>query len=368
MKYQIAGKIWLFKNNDSRLPNEILLQLLEFYQESDDVPEEICVVFVNKPLDNLIEYRNPKIHGELKNGFVIPAVYGQVAYSKETDIPVIKVYLSSLFYKNTIFSRVIINGEFSSLRDKLSAVLYETIIIPSTFFFADLGLIHSTGVFNQKEQGILLGGTGGIGKTSMEIELCFYNKYHFLNDDIGIIDTHGYLYPNYAFPKIYGYNFDGYSEFKQMVFSNRSILDKFAWYYKKTRNGIHRVRRKISPELFHATTKNHVKLNTYFLLSRHQNTEFKINTIEPTTAAIHTQNIIQTEYADFFNHLSWHQYNTEMTGRKPVIDLIDYKNNQKQLLVKAFSSANIYSVLIPNQISHKEYLKTMKSIIENHLS
>ena len=227
MKFRIANKIFLIKNEDNKELDLLLTQLLCFYEPADNKSEDIEILFTNEDLAKNIKYYNPKIHGEFENGFLMSVYYGQIGFTINNDIPTVKVNLNNEFYNKNIISKFISNGEFSSALDKLSSIFYESIIIPSLFFFDDLALIHSAGVCDANGNGIVLGGTGGIGKTSMEIELCYYDKYKFVNDDIGIVDSNGMLFPNYAYPKIYGYNLEGYPKLKNEIFSQRSIVDKF---------------------------------------------------------------------------------------------------------------------------------------------
>ena len=87
---------------------------------------------------------------------------------------------------------------------------------------SDLSLIHASGVVLSNGKAILLGGTGGIGKTSLELELCLNEKASFLTDDIAVIDKEGFLWPNLSFPKIYGYNLAGNKALKRQLLSATS--------------------------------------------------------------------------------------------------------------------------------------------------
>ncbi|HKJ41463.1 MAG TPA: hypothetical protein VKA27_05180, partial [Sunxiuqinia sp.] len=186
----------------------------------------------------------------------------------------------------------------------------------------------------------------------------------FINDDIGVINRNGFLFPNYAMPKIYGYNFKGYPELKNQVFSTRSLVDKFAWNYKKYRNGIQKVRRKISPKMFNPVNNSDFMIGKYFLLSRHSNPNFTISKISSSVAAQLTQQIIHTEYNYFYNHLIWHLYNSHSTKTEPVIDFEKTEAVRLKILEESLSKSENYFVSIPADISHSEYLKEMKKIIE----
>lgn len=366
MKYIIAGKKYLFINKDREELTPLLCELLGSYNKTSDDNCDITIEFTKEILSQRVKYKNPKIHTELEYGFAFPSNFGQIAFLKKKSKPKIMIQLNSSFYKNSSFSKFVTNGEFSSLHDKLSSILFEMLIVPSTFFFDDLAIIHSAGVLSQSNEAILVGGTGGIGKTSIEIELCFYGDYRFINDDIGIIDSHGNIYPNYANPKIYGYNLEGYPKLKKTIFRNRSFLDVFAWRYKLKRNGIAKVRRKVSHKIFNSVLDQKMSLSTYFLLSRHDGHEIIISSLSPHDAAIETQNIIETEYSEILKHFRWHSYNRHMEDEDPVIDIVRLSRKKIDLLTSAFSDSRIMKALVPEEIKHDDYLSKMKAIIRSN--
>jgi len=87
-------------------------------------------------------------------------------------------------------------------------------LIPSIYFNKNLAPVHCAGVSDHENRAILIGGTGGVGKTSLEMELCRNYGCSFINDDISVLDSDGWVYPNLAFPKIYGYNLENNDKVK----------------------------------------------------------------------------------------------------------------------------------------------------------
>ncbi|HKJ42013.1 MAG TPA: hypothetical protein VKA27_07950, partial [Sunxiuqinia sp.] len=173
MKYSIFGKNIDFNIEEVPALKSSLEELLQFYSPAVGEPD-LFVEFCSKSFDATIQYSNPRIHGETGNGFVISGSHGKFAFIRKSGSAIVKVYLYPSFFSNGILHRIIANGEYSSITDKLSAILFENILIPAMSFFDDVALIHSAGISTNEGKALLLGGTGGIGKTSMEIEMCYY--------------------------------------------------------------------------------------------------------------------------------------------------------------------------------------------------
>ena len=364
--YRVFNRFIQINCDSSRAISEGIQYVLGLYGVVSEFVSPEVIINIGDEIEFNTICNNPSIHGELRNGFVINnSLSGKISFQKNNeDVLVINMRPNQKYFNDNLVFRFFDNGEFSSVEDRLSSVLFESIFVPMTFFFDDLALIHSASFIGNNDA-ISIGGTGGIGKTSLEIEMCFNNNYKFINDDIAVIDKEGNIYPNYARPKIYGYNLENNNNLEAEIFKNRSLCDKLSWKYKAAKNGIHKVRRKVLPQLFNAVSIDNVKLGHYFMLSRYDKLDIEINDLDLGDVVVQTHNIIKTEYQHFFKHILWHNYNCKMLNKKPIveIDTVDYKSTK--VLASGCKDVVLKSILVPQNIKHSDYLSSMGAIVRS---
>jgi serine kinase of HPr protein (carbohydrate metabolism regulator) len=138
---------------------------------------------------------------------------------------------------------------YKSNIENITAILYELVLVPLNYFFSDKALVHASSMKNSTNgKTVMFGGTGGVGKTSLELLLCRELGYSFISDDIAVIDKKGFVYSNLAYPKIYAYNAEGNQEIENLLFNKRSSIDKLQWKLSKNIRGLNKARRTISPD------------------------------------------------------------------------------------------------------------------------
>src|SRR5690606_2404963 len=107
-----------------------------------------------------------------------------------------------------------VGGRVKSYRSKLRGMQYthpyeeagqlfhEACLIPALalFFYQRIVPLHASSFEAPGGAGVLVVGTGGVGKTTSELELIRANGFRFLADDISLISGDGRLYPNFAYP------------------------------------------------------------------------------------------------------------------------------------------------------------------------
>lgn len=341
-----------------------LNELMELYP--DAAPKEDDIIFkIVDHFDQEILARNPGSHEETKQGFIIHFSKFSIHYTKSEDNRLV-CEIRPKIQKNLImyYLKKLNNIQYDSVPERLAQIITENMLIPSIYFNQDLALIHSAGIADPDSRAILLGGTGGVGKTSLEIELCRNHGCSFINDDISVIDSDGGVYPNLAFPKIYGYNLENNDDVKKIIFGTMPLHDKLAWHLKYRFFGPSKVRRKISPVfLYDQIIKKRVLLNKYVILMRENVPSISIETVEPHIAANATLQVMKTEYSFFHTHLQWHQYNSELMGREPIIKVTDVFDRWKSLYLNVFSQIPVYRLVIPLKIDHDHFLQTAALLI-----
>jgi hypothetical protein len=133
--------------------------------------------------------------------------------------------------------------QFSAADEQVGQIFHELMLIPSAYFRPDRVLIHASAFQAPSGKVIAIGGTGGVGKTSLELALCLHGDFRFVTDDICVLSESGHVWPILAPPKIYGYNTEHDRELRRKVLERRSSIDRLHWRWR-SRRGSDRVRRR----------------------------------------------------------------------------------------------------------------------------
>jgi len=307
---------------------------------------------------------NPSNHSELKDGFVMHNSKFSVALIHHGEVLRYKVYLSPR--RNLIINYLsrLYSMDYATITQRLSQIFFEQVMVPSVYFNSDQFLVHSSSMVNANNQAILIGGTGGVGKTSLEIELCMNRGYTFMSDDISVVDSDGFAYPNLAFPKIYAYNTIGNPYLRRLILKERSFHDRIAWHLKLQIFGYSSVRRKISPEkIYGGYAHAKAKAFKYFMLIKEHRDDLLIKRIDAATAADMSIAIMETEYSDLNKHILWHEFYCNSKGTEPIVSLSRVKQRWKERFLQVFSDVDIYALFIPSGMKHTEFVQKVSDII-----
>ena len=367
MKFLIFGKAVeisidqkLQRQNKIDIQTNFSLYPILAESRNSDIHITICNEFENIEIIS----QNPSVHQEITHGFIAKFLKYDLAYQLIDGRLWMQIKLKTTDNKILRYLKRINNIEYENIEGRISGIIHEMVLVPATYFFDDLTLVHCS-TFTKAGKAIMVGGTGGSGKTSLSIELCMNRGYKFVNDDIAVVDKTGKVYPNLAFPKIYGYNLTGNWKLEKMIFQNRSLIDKLIWKIKYLLLGANKVRRKISPEsAFGSYQKEPVKLTGYYILSRVNETEIKFDFIESGKAAEITSQIIQQEYFNFNNHILWHEVNCKLNGTEPVLKLTEIQSKMNQINHDVMNGFFCKTIKIPIKIDHAKYISEVTVLIE----
>lgn len=318
--------------------------------ESIDLSIKVCRDFNH----HSILQRNPSIHSEIKNGFIIDYKTHRTAFYKSGEKLNADLLIKVAEGLASKALRKLNNIEYATREERAAGIIFETILIPSLFFYDDKAVIHSAG-FAIDGKAVLIGGSGGGGKTSLEIELCQNKNYTFLNDDIAVVSKSAEVLPNLNHPKIYAYNLKGNEKLREKIIDNKPFADRMQWELKTKLFGPSKVRRRLSIKNYQYTNKN-VPLEKYFILSKENVSEINLDKISSEDAAKISVNIILTEYAQFFNHILWHEFNSISKGKSPIITFDEIKNRQEKAAKNVLQKTNNYVLRIPLEIDHREFI------------
>jgi len=365
MIYKIFGKNVKFKIESSKLAKllENNLSLYPLVNNNSKIDVEVILKDKN-PLDDILRLKflaNPKNHISFEDGFLID--YGSIiTLFEKKEILYIRIYIKPE-QQIRKFLLKFLSMDFGSIFDIFGNVLHELILIPMTFFFDDLIPIHAMAIKSNKTfNTYLIGGTGGVGKTSTEIFLCKQKYFSFISDDISIIDINGNVYPNLSPPKIYAYNLENDPLLKKKIFYKRGFIDKFHWYLMKRVRGLSKVRRILYPtELCNSIEYNKNSVNKYFLLFvNNVKKELYLETIQnKREITIASKNIILNEYHSFIQHIIWHEYNSQIMKIKPIISLSKFIQKYENIMDRILSKIETYIIYKPYNIDHNQFLNFM---------
>jgi hypothetical protein len=341
--------------------SKLLEQELALYERADTSAD--IVISINSPNKEVeLLSRNPSAHARLNKGFSCDFGRSYVTWRKEGGI----VYVDFSFdeYRTSWLSKFL-DIQYNHPFEYIGQVFHEIVLVPTLFFFPhEVTLIHGSALETPEGKAILFAGTGGVGKTSLELELVLRGKHKFLADDICILDQKGNLWPNYAFPKIYGYNTIGNRGTETKLLQGRGILDRLQWSLKLKRSS-YGVRRRVNPKVFYGgKIGKGSRLSKIFFLFRGQYSHFSV---EPILSAerVATMNveIIKAEYGKVFEHLHWHKFNSVATGSETVLDVSDLWDSWYRLQTKIFNSCHCYLIRIPLKSTVAELKDWVSSIL-----
>lgn len=333
-------------------------QFVKFYDSADNVdPTVIISVSVDDGL-NVGELTNPKNHSLLKDGFSVD--YGKyiVEYRKLDGVLFFEVKIKRERFKFVAYLKKLNNIQYCSLEERICQIIYENCIYPSLFFMKDISLVHSSG-FSVDKKAFLLGGTGGVGKTSLELFFSERNRIGFINDDIAVINKAGIVFPNMAWPKIYAYNISSNRRIKELLLDEACVDDKLAFYFKKHLFGENKVRRLMSPAVLFRHSKCHsfVPIAKYIVLCRGNFHDLALRRADPLQVSEINISVLETEFSHFIQHLNWHKFNSLIAGRKPVFVFDQVLDQWKVVQRSVFSKIDTYIMEIPNEIEHEVFIK-----------
>jgi len=356
MKYKIMGNIVDVKVNDREVRN-VLIDELSIYDKAQE-QADVNLYIVDDVNLECVYSNTPSIHKTVENGFLADFSGNKVLYKKEG---VLEIYVELNKRKN--FLRKFISMEYKNNIENIGQLLHELVFIPINFFIGNKTIIHSSSMKNTiTGKSVMIGGTGGVGKTSLELMLCRDLNYSFISDDIAVVDDECNIYPNLASPKIYAYNLAGNDSLKSLIFKKRNFMDKLQWWFIKNIRGNNNVRRAVSPQLLYKnyeTCKN--RLGDYFVLYKSNDVnEITVTELDAKEASSLTLDIMKNEYHSVFQHITWHEYNCRLMNFKPIVVLDSILAKWLGTYNEIFKSIKCYSVKIPVDISHEQFLSEMK--------
>lgn len=332
---------------------------VDLYPAATDPPDLTVVVRESMPTEP--GWRNPALHAETEGGFIASYDWWSVRY-RFTDGILVSGDVVPRNHGGRMRQRVRRwrSAQFASEPQAIGQFAHELVLVPATFFRAGQVPVHAAAVGDPDGSAVLIGGTGGVGKTSLALELCLHHGWAFMADDIAVISDTGLVYPNLAYPKIYGYNVAADADTARRLFSGRPWTDRLQWRLKVARSGPAGVRRRIDPTQFYPTVaRDGRRIGRYLILARHPGKAIELHPMQPRRAAEMTAAVLMVEYHAFFRHLWWQIFNRRAAGRMP-LDAPPMMNERWiGMLQQVLSDVDCTLVLVPDRMGAFELRRAL---------
>ena len=162
-------------------------------------------------------------------------------------------------------------------------------------------------------------GSGGVGKTFLEMSLILNDGYEFFADDMTIIGDGFVGYPNLAPPKIYKYNVAHLPILEKYINENYNFINRLHWklYPRIPWRGRY-CRRVLPVKLFRRKNLNCAEIREFIILFRENRKSIKVQSIDGKKAANLSFQIIKAEYSKLFTHIHYHIFNRLSMGKEPI--------------------------------------------------
>lgn len=332
----------------------VLHKELQSYERFED--DNVDLIFEYIPEIDFQDsvYLNPKHNGIKESCFTFDHDKIRIEISLEREVYKIRFCLLNKRPK----WRKFFSAQFNSDEEMLGQYFHDLVLVPTLILTGLRSVIHASSVVLNKNH-IAFGGTGGVGKTSLEIEHCYFGKAEFVSDDILIIDGNE-VYHNLAYPKIYGYNLEDNKPLKKDIFKEETVLSKFNWSLRHRILGSNKVRRRINPKHFYNWNKSIPKQGQYYLLVRSNAKLVKPMPIDLKTVVEVNMNIIQNEFMLLFGQIKWYENNCKLSGITPLFSSDRIVKKLEESYTNYFGNRPITKIEIPIDMNHREWLNQAK--------
>lgn len=351
----IFGQSVSFQTDNSRIFSAFD-SVLALY--TDSVNEEYINIEIN--IDNCIKtenllHNNPKDHFTYSDGFGIE--YGEffIYYQINKKINI------KCFIKELNFLKQFRSIGFSNLEESLSLIIHEFILLPIMNFIPQYAPLHVS-AFKNNSNGdlVLFGGTGGVGKTSLELLFCGELNYSFVADDMVVVNTNSEVYPNLSYPKIYAYNLESNKSMTNTILKGRGLIDIAHWYIRKKVKGLSAVRRSVAVDkLYDEFEVDKVKATKYFFLFRTNTvSDIKVERVSKDVAISNSIRILKNEfYSTFYRKIDLYEYNCNLgKSTSSLVSMLNIENNLNQVFNQFFNEVDSFIIKIPLKMKEKDFL------------
>lgn len=211
-------------------------------------------------------------------------------------------------------------------------------------------------------RGLAILATGGVGKTTSMLRLVTDHGWHYLSDDIGIIDARGELWRSPLRMQVYAYNVQGQPRLANRLLRGRGWADRASWHVRHARHGPAKVRRRVSAEeLFGAgQVADHAPLELGIYLERAHVDAFEVLPMTAAELADRLVLIMPTELGGL-------DAQSDALAITPARGLVpspeEFREGLRAMLSRAFAGRELLRVRVPVPASPDELLAQLLPLV-----
>ncbi len=264
---------------------------------------------------------------------------------------------------------ILINNDKSNLKKKLKRIykrrinLEKDVILSYSLFWyvAHLSLlkkeaafIHS-GVFESSMGATIITGTGGCGKTSTLFKILENDKYTYLSEDFGIVDSDGFTYFNPKPVSVYATDMEFGQTILKNYFSKFALGEKITWFFKRKFLRLNPMKKIPPQKLMNSRIGKKTKIKNVLYFVRNDDNAISIKDVSPEELSERVLDASMRELKTLNELLLLMRANAPKDYRIPSFE--DVRNNTKDVYNKVFSQAERKLIFIPLRTKPKDLLK-----------
>lgn len=221
--------------------------------------------------------------------------------------------------------------------------------------------IHAS-TLEKNGEGLAIMGWGGVGKTTSMLKMVTEGGWRYLSDDIGAIDSNGYIYRTPKHIQIYAYNTKNEPTLYKRLMERRSILDKLSWHLRLYRKGSAKVRRRTSPtDLFSKQAlSDKSKLKNVVFLEPTSYDSWESKKVNATEIASLMAPIVMQEIEPFTRIAR----EAAVATTYDLPSILEVEKQTEKSIETGLRGANCYLARIPKNLNPDQLIKFIDELIK----
>jgi hypothetical protein len=338
---------------------------LSLYRQSSQPAERVVRVTHHPPPDGVAV--NPAIHSHLDDGFVARYPNAAVRFRFDGErLAEVTMHLPTPLRGIRAWRSQWRSIQFAGAEEASSQALHELALVPALYLDFDRLPVHAS-AFSIPEVGmVIVGGTGGVGKTTLALDLCSRFGASFAADDIAVLDDDGRVHPNLAYPKIYAYNVAGDDALRTKVLGSSHVVERLQWRWREARRGPGKVRRRVSPLVLYGSVASEAQpARRYLMIVREHRSAIAIDEVPAARAAEMSAAVLQAEYDIWHRQLSWHAYNALAIGEEPRVRVVEWFQAYEARAARALASVQCSVARVPIGLEHATFRRELVAVLKD---